>query len=621
MCVVLTICGRLAYVQLFSASALRLLAAEQWYRDLPLMAKRGNVYDANGILMAQSTSSYSVYVRPVAITNPEAVASVLSKHLDLPYEFLLAKAKNKRVSEWLIKMQVEKEVALDIVSHGIDGIFIAQTYDRDYPLGATAGQLLGLVSVDNHGQGGIEAYYDKFIRGIDGRSAVASDLRGRPINNGVEYYTPSVDGNDMHLNVDAGIQSIVQEICKKAYDEQGAKSVSALVMDIETGGVVASCAAPFYDMNNQPRDNVTILLEQIKNLPMVNVLEPGSTFKVITLAAAVEEGLTTETERFNCPGFRIIDGERVKCWRTKGHGSENLAEGVMQSCNCVFMDLALRLGVDKYYEYLEKFGIGKRVGIDNFGEPNGLILPKKFVRNVDLARIGFGQAIAVSPIQFMSVVNACVGDGVLRTPRIVNHIDNTPAAITASNGRQILSQKTVDRVREMLYGVVSKGSGKHASVAGFNIGGKTGTAQKYKDGIIDQGKYISSFTGFISVGGRAKYSAYLMVDEPSKMGYYGSIVAAPYVGQIFNEIVNYKNLPPDPNIVSPFIPEWSRLPNAVQPLVEMPNVEGLDLVQAISKLETLGFFIDVDGEGTIAKGTFPKYGSRLKYGEPIVILS
>ena len=618
-CVLLAISGRLVYVQLFTAEALRMLAAEQWYRDLPIQAKRGNVYDRNGILIAQSTLTYSVYVRPVAVTNPERVATVLAENLGLPYEVMLLKAKNRTQSEHLVKMQVDKDVAMRIVGAGENGIFLSQTYTRDYPLGATAGQVLGIVSVDNRGQEGIEAFYDKFLRGVDGRSAVASDLKGRPLKNGTQYYTPSIDGGDVVLNVDAKVQRAVQDVVLRAYTEQKAKNVSALVMDVETGGVVASAAAPFYDLNNQPREDVGQLLQQIKNLPMINVLEPGSTFKIITLAAAIEEGVTTESDRFSCPGFRVVDGERVKCWRSKGHGVQTLPEGVNNSCNCVFMDLAIRLGVDRYYNYLKKFGIGRKTGVDAFAEPSGLVLDKKWVRTVDLARIGFGQAIAVSPVQFQSVVNAIIGDGIWRTPTIANRVGGNKVAVN-ERGR-IVSQKTGERVREMLYGVVMIGSGKHAAVEGFRVGGKTGTAQKYKDGIIDQGKYISSFMGFMSVGGKAKYSAYLMVDEPGATGYYGSIVAAPYVGQIFDEIVVTQGLNRDPNVKSPFIPEWSQLPNALPKLVSLPDVVGQKLHVAIGALQALGFYIEVDGEGESVVGSFPSARSQLKFGEPVVLFT
>jgi stage V sporulation protein D (sporulation-specific penicillin-binding protein) len=620
-CILFALTGRLVYIQLFTGSALRALAAEQWYRDLPLMAKRGNIYDRNGVLMAQNTLTYSVYVRPVAVTEPERAASVLAANLGLTYETVLAKVQNRGASEHLVQMQVEKPVAMKIIAENVGGILISQTYRRDYPLGAVGGQVLGLASVDNQGQSGLEVYYDKYLRGIDGRAAVESDLRGKPIKNGTEFYTPSTDGYDLRLNVDAAIQKILQDIVQTAYEDQGAKNVSALIMDIDSGGVIASGAAPFYDMNNQPRDNAAELLGQIKNLPMLNVLEPGSTFKIITLAAAIEEGVVSENDRFNCPGYRIIDGERVKCWRTRGHGVQTLAEGVCHSCNCVFMDLALRLGTDKYYEYLKKFGIGQKTGVDSFAEPGGLLLDKKWVRNVDLARIGFGQAIAISPVQFQTVVGAIVGDGTLKTPRIAKSINGLTDAVTAPDRGKILSENTCTRVKDLLYGVVNQGSGKHAGRAGYAIGGKTGTAQKYKDGIIDQGKYISSFIGFLSVDGKAKYSAYIMVDEPSKMGYYGSLVAAPYVGQMFEKMIEYLEIPPNPDIPGPFIPDYLNPPAKPEPLVELPSVEGLPLFEAIGKLQALKFFVETDGDGDTAIGTFPAKGSMLKSGEPVVIIT
>jgi len=620
-CALVIISGRLVYVQLFQAQSLRLLAAEQWYRDLPLEARRGAIFDRNGVLMTQSTLTYCIYVRPVAVQDASQVARVLADNLAMDYDFLLRRVQNKSQSEHLIKMQVEKDVAIRIVQQRVPGIYISQTFRRDYPLGATAGQVLGIVSIDGRGQAGIEAFYDSLLRGVNGRSAVASDLRGRPRACGTEFFVPSLPGHNMVLNIDAQIQRLVQDVLEKAHYEQGAQNVSALVMCIQSGGVVASASAPFFDMNDQPRNDAMRLMNEIKNLPMVNVLEPGSTFKIITLAAALEEGLTDENERFHCAGFHIIDGERVRCWKAKGHGSQTLAEGVMQSCNKVFMELGMRLGVERFYDYLRRFGIGRKTGIDTYGEPSGLLLDPRYVRPVDLARIAFGQAIAVSPIQFQNVLNAIVGDGILRTPRIVNNIPTLPGAVTAPNRGRIVSPETARRVREMMISVVNTGSGKHAGHAGFNIGGKTGTAQKYRDGIIDQGKYISSFIGFIEVAGVARYSVFVMVDEPSKAGYYGSIVAAPYVGQIFAGIIQIMNLPADPNLPGPFIPEWLLPPNAPPPLVTLPDVSGMQLFEAVAKLQTMGFFVQVSGTGVTANRTFPNAGSRLRNGEPVVIVT
>jgi len=595
------------------------LAAEQWYRDLPLMATRGRILDVNGRVMAESVLSYSVYIRPVAITDPNRLADVLAAELGMSRQSIYNKATSRTVSEWLVKMQIDKQTASNIVAHNIDGVFLSQTYRRTYPLGAVGGQVLGLVSIDGVGQEGIEAYYNQILRGVDGRIATPSDLRGIPRNTETQFYTRGVPGHDLVLNVDSVIQNVLQNELNRAFLEQGATAVSGLVYDIQTGAILASAAAPFYDLNDQPRNDVTQLLGQIKNLPIINVLEPGSTFKILTIAMALEEGLTSETDKFNCPGFRMIGGERVKCWRTRGHGVQTLAEGVQNSCNCVFMDLALRLGVDKYYEYLALFGVGQKTGVDFYGEPSGLVLDKKWVRPVDLARIGFGQAIAVNPIQFQSIISALVDDGVLRKPQFVNSIPAANINIPPQARRQIVSPQTAERVRNLLYGVVNDGSGRHSGVPGYQIGGKTGTAQKYKDGIIDQGRYISSFTGFLSVNGRPKYSVMFLVDEPSKQGYYGSIVAAPYVGQIFRGIIDYLGIPPDPALIPPKTP---------QP-VTVPSVAGLGVIEASAQLQKLGFFVQVespdfesselDFSKHIAVGTFPAAGTQLRRGSPVVI--
>ena len=608
LCVITIISGRLFYIQLIASNHLRFLAAEQWYRDLPLMAERGRILDARGRIMAESVLTYSIYIRPIAITDPNRVADVLSAELGMNRQLIYNKATNRRVSEWLIRMQVSKQVTMNIVSHNIDGIFVSQTFNRTYPMGATGGQILGLVSIDGFGQSGIEAFYNHILMGQHGRVATPSDLRGVPRDDGRQFFSRPIAGFDVKLNVDTVIQGILQSALEKALYEQGATSVSGLVMDIQTGGIVASGAAPFFDMNNQPRDNVIQLMEQIKNLPIVNVLEPGSTFKILTLAIALELGLTHEGELFQCPGFRMIGGERVKCWRTRGHGTMTLVEGVLKSCNCVFMDLALRIGVDRFYQHLRLFGIGEKTGVDFHGESRGLVLPKQYIRPVDLARIGFGHAVAVSPIQLQAIVSAIVGGGELRTPRFAQSIPNVGVNIVSETKRRIVSAETSERVRNMMIATVNEGSGKHAGVNGFHIGGKTGTAQKYRDGIIDQGKYISSFTGFLSVNGVPRYSVMFLVDEPSKMGYYGSIVAAPYVGQIFALMINYLQLVPDPSVLRPNMQE-----------VVVPSLAGRSLVESVALLRTLGFFVQVSGDGGTVGGTHPAAGTTLARGSPVVL--
>ena len=609
LAIIVVLSGRLIWLQILTGQALKVKAADQWYRDLPLMAERGTIYDRNGLTLATSSLTYSVYLRPVAVKDKENTARTLAEILGMSYERVLQKASSTTVSEWLIKMQVDKTTAMRLVAANLDGVYLSQTYQRSYPVGSVGAQVLGIVSVDNHGQEGLEAYYDENLRGIDGRVATQSDLRGIKIKDGVEYYVPAVAGDDLHLHLDAGIQNIVQNVISRAYVEHRAKNVSALVYDIKTGGVVASASAPFYDLNEQPRDDIATLLAQIKNSPMINVLEPGSTFKIITLAAALEEGVVGLDDRFGCSGSRTIAGERIKCWKTKGHGTQTLAEGVNNSCNCVFMDLALRLGVERYYSYLKKFGIGQKSGVDFYGEPSGLLLNEKRVREVDLARIGFGQAIAVSPIQFIATVSALVGDGILRTPRFVNQVGNN---LVKSNIKQrVVSPETSATLSRLLYGVVNQGSGKKAAVAGYQIGGKTGTAQKYAEGHIAAGKYVSSFLGYLSVGSEPRYACYLYVDEPSTGVYYGSLVAAPYVGEIFKQITEYHQYP--------FDSQYDNGTGTV--MIKVPAVTNLKVEAAVTLLQKAGFFVEVDGDGEVVTGTFPVLDTVVKHGEPIVLFT
>lgn len=609
LAIVVVLSGRLIWLQMLTGQALKVRAADQWYRDLPLMAERGTIYDANGLVLATSGLTYSVYLRPVAVKNQEATARTLSEILGMSYERVLQKVSSKTVSEWLIKMQVDKATAMRLVAANLDGVYLSQTYQRNYPLGSVGAQVLGIVSVDNHGQEGLEAYYDEALRGLDGRIATQSDLRGIKVKDGLEYYVPSVAGQDLQLNLDAGIQNIMQNVINQAYHEHQSKSVAAIVYDIQTGGVVASGSAPYYDLNEQPRDDVAKLLAQIKNSPMINVLEPGSTFKTITLAAALEAGVVSLDDKFTCSGSRTIAGERIKCWKTKGHGTQTLAEGVNNSCNCVFMDLALRLGVERYYQYLEKFGIGQKSGVDFYGEPSGLLLNKDRVRDVDLARIGFGQAIAVSPIQFIATVSALVGDGILRTPHFVKQVGDYP--LDSNVKGRIVSAQTSTTLRQLLCGVVSQGSGKKAAVPGYQVGGKTGTAQKYVDGHIAAGKYVSSFWGFLSVQGTPRYACYLYVDEPSTGVYYGSLVAAPCVGEIFRQITAYKKFPFDTEFEN----------GTGSALVAVPKVKDLNVMDAVKTLESAGLFVEVDGEGEQVTGSFPVQETMVKKGEPVVLFT
>ena len=339
--------------------------------------------------------------------------------------------------------------------------------------------------------------------------------------------------------------------------------------------------------------------------------EPGSTFKILTLAAALEAGVVDETHRFYCGGSRVVDGVKIKCWRSQGHGSQTLAEGLANSCNCVFMELALRLGVDRFYEYMQKFGLGQKTGVELAGEASGILMDKSLVKNVDLARMGFGHAIAVTPLQLLSIVCGILNDGSLIQPTILENVTdcfgNVLLESSPSVKAQLVSEKTSQTICDMLSLVTNK-QGECTFVEGYDVGGKTGTAQKYDEtGHIAQGKYISSFIGTYPAT-HPDYVVMIMVDEPGAGAYYGSVVASPYGKQVLSGIFNYKNIPKDSE-------------SATITEVEMPDVTGMTVSAASIVLQKVGIYFETDGEGDRVLRQLPPAGTTVACGDTIILIT
>ena len=338
--------GRLFYLQVINNKHLQLLAAEQWLRDLPLSSKRGEIYDANGVSLATTITTYDIYVRARNVKQPDLLARELSMYLGTDYEAMHKKVTNTKQSEVLIKMQVEESVALKLAE--IDGVYLAQNVARMYPYNSLGTQILGYCTIDNMGQAGLESYYDKYMRGVPGKALTQTNAQGKEIHNSLTYYIPSVPGANLHTTVDVQMQSILEQEMQSALTNHNAKGVSGIILDAQTGGIKAMSCLPSFDLNSPPRNDLSTLQALTKNSTVVDVYEPGSTFKLITLAAALNEGLTNINERFYCGGRCSVDGEIIKCWRSIGHGSLTLLEGFKNSCNCVFVNLALRVGLEKY---------------------------------------------------------------------------------------------------------------------------------------------------------------------------------------------------------------------------------------------------------------------------------
>lgn len=591
---------RLFFVQVTGGEELRARAAEQWYRDLPLKAKRGTVYDVNGKVIVDSKNVFTVYVRPRAVTDRAAVVKHLGETLGVDENSLADKIAKCAVSEITVKKSVPFEVGEKLRALKLNGVYFSVDYARSYPFAEYFAQVVGYTNADGEGQNGLEGYYDGYLRGTDGKSLTGTDNKGIELESNVTGYLPSIPGADLQTTLDVEIQGFAEKAAAGAMEEWQAKAVNVLVMNVKTGGIAAMAHVPSYSLDDIPRSDVEMLNAYSKNTMIVDVYEPGSTFKIFTTAAAIEEGVVNDSSSFFCSGAKIVDGQRIKCWRSRGHGSQCLRDGVKNSCNCVFMDLALRMGTEKFYNRLRSFGFGAKTGVDFYAESAGLLMNEKSVKTVDLARIGFGQAVAVTPIQLASAVCATVGDGVYRTPHFVEKITDYSGKVAyefAGENRRVLSAATSEKMRGLLEAVVAEGSGKKAGVEGYRIGGKTGTAQKYEGGKIAAGKYVSSFVGFAPVQD-PRYVVLMTIDEPTAGAYYGSVVAAPYVGRIFSEIFESKGIEPTEK------PEETDLG-------DMPFLDGASVNEATSALDKLKVTYEVAGDGERIVSTLPVAGEKL----------
>ena len=589
-------------------------AIDQWLRDLPTDAPRGSILDRNGNVLASTSTRYNLYVRPSATSDKPAVAKLLSNVFGYDYEKTLEKI-SKRTSEVTVATQVTKEQLNTVYESGLSGIYYSEDNHRYYPYGDFMTQVLGFCSTDGFGQTGLEAYYNKYLTGVNGQIMTETDLIGKELGAGT-YYLPSIPGMNVITTLDSGIQRIVDGAIAKAVAMFKPKGVACIVMDYDTGGVVALSEYPSFDLNNVPRDDLEALFLHSKSNIVSSVYEPGSTFKILTAAAALDAGKVTVSDRFYCAGSRTVDGKRIRCWKAKGHGSINFAEGVEGSCNCVFMDSALRMGTEQFYNYLRNFGLTKKTGIDMTGETSGIFIAQDAVKTVDLARIGFGQAVAVTPIGLISATSAVMNGGKKVTPHLLSGVKDINGSTVGntgitSSGGQIISQNTSDTMRTLLESVVTTGSGKGAYVPGYRVAGKTGTAQKYANGAIASGKYISSFLGF-SLSEGANYAVLFIVDEPSGYMYYGSQVAAPLVGEIFASMFDYLGIEPV------YTGEEAEI---IGEKFSLPDFTGMTVAQARNELAKLGLYCETDGEGNNVKGQYPEAGVTVDKRNVVLLIT
>ncbi len=577
--------GKLVYIQIINSNNLQIKALDQWTRDIPVVGERGDIFDRNGTLLADTYTTYTLYVRPVAVKDKYHTSLAISEVLKLNREKLFVKMLSK-VSEITVAKKVTKEEMTDIINFGdVTGVYFSPNITRYYPYGDFMTQLMGFTNIDGVGQSGVEAFYNDYLEGKNGYILTQTDLVGRELDSQQTQYIQGKKGDSVYLTIDYYIQQFAENAVQNAYIKHDAKAERGILMNVKTGEILAMAQRPSFDLNDVPRDNVVELFENSRSLLVNNVYEPGSTFKILTTAMGLDYGVIDREHTLHCPGYRIVDGQRIRCWKTIGHGSLTFDEGVQNSCNCLFMDMAQKIGAEKFYKGIEYFGLTKKTGVDISGETSGLVIPYEEVKVVDLARMGFGQAIAMSPIELVNASASVVNGGKLMTPYILERVERDKKTIFQNYPivkNNTIAKDTSEEIREILELVVSDGSGRQAGVNGYRIGGKTGTAQKYENGIIAQGKYLSTFLGYAPAED-PEYMALFMVDEPGGGVYYGSIVAAPYVGDIFKNIFDYKKIPPT-NIES-------------KEHFAMPLLEGMTVTQAKNKLYNMGMYYEVAGEG------------------------
>ena len=583
---------KIFYLQTVSNNKLSKLANDLWERNLPLTPDRGRILDRNGKVLATNITTTTLYAVPNQIVDKELTAKALSSILNCSYDSMLKHLTKKTSLEKINPegRQLSSDIADKIAALNIDGLYLMKESVRYYPYDTVLSHVLGYVGIDNQGLSGLELQYDKYLTGTSGSIKYFSDGKGHRLNE-LEKYVPAVNGMDITLTIDIDIQLALENELSQVDTKYSPEESLAIVMDPNTGEILAMASRPTFDSNNYKNYD----LETInRNLPIWKSYEPGSTFKIITLSAALEEKVINVFEdHYHDSGSINVEGARIKCWKKGGHGSQTFIQVVQNSCNPGFVVMGQKLGKQKLYEYVEKFGMTEKTGVDLNGEAKGIMFKYDNIGPVEQATISFGQGISVTPIQQVTGVSAAINGGTLYKPYTVKYItepntnnlilENKPTKI-----RQVISSETSSLVRETLESVVSQGTGKNAYIENYRVGGKTGTAQKVKDGKYMSGNYIVSFIGFLPAD-KPEYLVYVAIDNPKGITQYGGTVSAPIAKNIMKSIISIKDLKPSKE-VTPRTYTWLDIKYQ-----KLPNVLGMSLKEAKNTLK--GYKIEISGTG------------------------
>ena len=611
----LTIIFKVVYIQVFQYDKLTKLSSDLWSRNLPIEADRGKIYDRNGLVLADNITTTSLVLIPNQIKEKERTINELSKILKVSKEEM-AKHVNKKTSIERVHPEGRRlsyEVADKIDSLKLEGVYLVKESKRNYPYDKNLSHVLGYVGIDNQGLSGLELQYEKYLTGSYGSIKYFSDAKGNKLKLSEIYEQPQ-NGMNLTLTIDNNIQLAVERELDNAVSKYNPEHALAIVMDPNSGEILAMSSRP----NFSPTNYKNYTIEEInRNLPIWMNYEPGSTFKIITLAASLEEDtIDLQNDHFYDGGSIRVANAKIKCWKKGGHGAETFLQVVENSCNPGFVVMGQKLGKERLFSYINNFGFGKKTGIDLNGEATGIIFSLDKVGEVELATTAFGQGVSVTPIQQITAVSAAINGGTLYKPYIVKNINEPETnTIVVENKpkkiRKVISKNTSKEVAMALESVVTNGTGRNAFIDGYRVGGKTGTAQKVQNGAYMAGNYIVSFIGFLPAD-NPKVIAYVAIDNPKGVVQYGGTVAAPIARSILLDSITALNIEKEKNTPEKNYQFWE------QKYIEIPNVVNQKLSDVKTSLQK--FDVQYTGSGDNIIFQSPSQGERVLEGSKIRIL-
>ena len=611
----LIIIGKVFYIQVFSYKKLYNYANDLWSRNLPIEANRGKIYDRNGVVLASNITTTSLVLIPNQIKDKETTTKLLAEALNVSYDDMKKHVFKSTSIERVhpIGRRLDYETADKINSLSLDGVYLLKESKRYYPNGSMLAHTLGFVGIDNQGLAGLELMYNEYLTGSYGAIKYYSDAKGNKLKLS-EYYEQPQDGMDIYLTIDYNIQVAVERELDNVVSKYNPDQALALAVDPNTGEILAISSRPTFSPSEYQNYTTEVIN---RNLPVWMTYEPGSTFKIITLASALEEGLVDlDNEHFYDSGAVSVGGATIHCWKHGGHGEQTYLQVVENSCNPGFVNLGLRLGKEKLFSYIDNFGFGSKTNVDLNGEASGILFDVNKIGDLELATTAFGQGVSVTPIQQVMAVSAAINGGTLYTPYIVKSINEPETnSVIVNNSekivRKVISDETSAKVRYALENVVANGSGRNAYIPDYRVGGKTGTAQKVKDGKYMVGNYITSFIGFLP-SDDPKVIVYVAIDNAKGVTQYGSTVAAPVAKNILTSSISALNIEKRTNDIEKKYNYGDKRYEVV------PSVIGKTKKEAVTELKK--FKIEFTGSGDVITYQSPSSGVTLTEGSTIRLM-